>query len=302
MIKKLLIVLMIFVVITPFFSGYAKAQDIVVYRGYVTQSITVSEGPGSGFDIIGSLNPWDEVIVVSPGNVWHMIRFNGNKGYIKADGVGKLYFDTMDESSIFTGPKTSVFIDEPIVSKSKSPYYIIIDKAKQMTTVLIRGDSGDFDTIYRQMVSSTGRTPGRTPLGLFTITSRKLDWLYSAGYKVFMQNDVQFNNRIYFHSPAYSGKDRNTMVSKTYYDLGEPVSAGCVRLTTSDSVWIRENSPVGTKVLVIKSGGPQVVDLTIIPYLPSGQMYDPTEDKIEVSWLGRNRYSSCNSQKKFLMD
>lgn len=302
MIRKLLVISVIIIIVLPIFSGFALAQDTVVYIGAIIEKSTISEGPGSGFEIIADLEILDEVIVLMPGNIWHTVLFNGSKGYVRAEHVGELFFSRMDPEKLLFAQKPSPIIAEPIESKSESPYYIIVDKEKQLTTVLIRGDSGDYDTIYLQMLSSTGRTPGRTPLGVFKITSRKLDWLYSAGYKVFMQNDVQFNNRIYFHSPAYNRSEKNAMVVQTYYDLGEPVSAGCVRLTTADSVWIRENCPVGTRVKVIKSGGPHVVEINIIPYLPSGQTYDPTETELQIAWINRKGYDGNNYRFKFLMD
>lgn len=168
----------------------------------------------------------------------------------------------------------------PIVD---SKYYqLIVDKETQVVTVLRRDSKGEYTIIERQMLCSTG-VPPKTYPGTFKISMRRR-WLNSPPKngrpQSYEQFAVCFNKPIWFHSTVYSKMDPNKMEPDSYRDLGKPVSAGCVRLSVRDIMWIYVNCPSGTVVKVVKSGGPTPVCLEPLPPLPEGATYDPTDPMI----------------------
>lgn len=161
-------------------------------------------------------------------------------------------------------------------------YQLIVDKETQVVTALRRDSNGEYTIIDRQMLCSTG-VPPRTYPGTFKISMRRR-WLNSPPKngrpQSYEQFAVCFNKPIWFHSTVYSKMDPNKMEVDSYQDLGKPVSAGCVRLSVRDVMWIYVNCPSGTVVKVVKSGGPTPVYIEPLPPLPEGATYDPTDPMI----------------------
>lgn len=168
----------------------------------------------------------------------------------------------------------------PIVD---SKYYqLIVDKETQVVTVLRRDGSGKYTIIDRQMVCSTG-VPPKTYPGSFKINTKRR-WLSSPPKngrpQSYEQFAVCFNKPIWFHSTVFDKMNPNAMERDSYLGLGQPVSAGCVRLSVRDARWIFTNCPAGAVVKVVKSGGPIPVYLEPLPPLPDSAAYDPTDDSI----------------------
>lgn len=161
-------------------------------------------------------------------------------------------------------------------------YQLIVDKETQVTTVLRRDESGQYTIIDRQMLCSTG-VPPKTDAGTYKISMRRR-WLSSPPKngrpQSYEQFAVCFNKPIWFHSTVFSKMDSNKMEPDSYQNLGQPVSAGCVRLSVRDAMWIYVNCPSGTVVKVVKSGGPTPICLEPLPELPAGATYDPTDPTI----------------------
>lgn len=166
----------------------------------------------------------------------------------------------------------------PAVKVNKETYLIVVDKATQVVSVLRQDDRKQFTVLVRQMRCSTGLKPNYTPVGTFRIYA-KYRWLRAVTNQ-YVQYVCRFNNHILFHSLSYKRTDIKTMISQSYADLGKAVSAGCVRLSARDSKWIFDNCPTGTRVKVMKSGGPAVTAVEPIPELPAGQTWDPTDPAI----------------------
>ena len=162
-------------------------------------------------------------------------------------------------------------------------YQLIVDKETEIVTALRRDEGGKYTIIDRQMVCSTGRTPARTPLGTFKISTKRR-WLYSpasASHPTsYEQFACRFNNKIWFHSTVFDKANTNTLQSDSYLGLGQPISAGCVRLSVRDSLWIYANCPTGTVVKVVTKGGPTPVYVEPLPPLPAGSASDPTDPTI----------------------
>lgn len=158
-------------------------------------------------------------------------------------------------------------------------YCIVVDKQTEVVSVLRRDANGKYTIIDRQFVCSTGKTPGRTPVGSFKISTKRR-WLNSPSYHVREQFACRINGYIWIHSTCFTKYDPNALERESYTDLGRPVSAGCIRLTVRDAKWIYANCPAGTVIKIVKSGGPAAVCLTDMPALPDGATYDPTDSSV----------------------
>lgn len=166
----------------------------------------------------------------------------------------------------------------PAAKPNKETYLIVVDKSTQAVSVLRQDDRKQYTVLVRQMRCSTGLKPNYTPVGTFRIYA-KYRWIRAVTNQ-YVQYACRFNNHILIHSLSYKRTDVKTMITQSYADLGKAVSAGCVRLSARDSKWIFDNCPTGTKVKVMKSGGPAVTAVEPIPELPAGQTWDPTDPAI----------------------
>ena len=164
-----------------------------------------------------------------------------------------------------------------------SKYYcVIVDKETQVTSVLRQDANGEYTIIDRQFLCSTG-VPPRTSPGIFKM-SMKQRWLYSPPKNgrplSFEPFAICFNRPIWFHGTVYDKRDPNTLETDSYQNLGQPVSAGCVRHCVRDAKWLYVNCPAGTVVKVVKSGGPAPICVEPLPELPAGATYDPTDPSV----------------------
>lgn len=181
------------------------------------------------------------------------------------------------DGSSLPGPLTDNPNVHPCPVVDAKYYSILIDKQAELLTVFRRDGSGRYTIIDRQFVCSTGRTSGRTPVGTFKI-GQKYRWIGSrAPYNEYMQFAFRIRDYIMIHSVPYTRPDPNKLLREGYQDLGKPVSAGCIRLTTRDAKWLYANCPTGTVVKVVAKGGPAAVCVAPVPPLPDGATYDPTD-------------------------
>lgn len=166
----------------------------------------------------------------------------------------------------------------PAGKPNKDTYLIVVDKATQVVSVLRKDERRQYTVLVRQMRCSTGLKPNYTPEGTFRIYG-KYRWLRAIKNQ-YVQYACRFNNHILLHSLSYSRIDVKTLITQTFTDLGKAVSAGCVRLSARDSKWIFDSCPNGTRVKVVKSGGPAATAVEPLPELPAGQTWDPTDPAI----------------------
>ena len=67
------------------------------YKGYidgVDSTVNVRSGPGTNYDILGTLKKKDTVLIYSLEENWYCIDFNGTKGYVHKQYVA---FDNNEE-------------------------------------------------------------------------------------------------------------------------------------------------------------------------------------------------------------
>lgn len=147
--------------------------------------------------------------------------------------------------------ETPVPTPAPTAVKLKYPYFIEVDKSKQVVTIYTIGEEGYYDLLVKQFICSTGHCD-KIENGMYTI-GQKYRWKM-------MENEsyVQYASRIsgpyLFHSGCYYSQNPNKLKWRYYDRLGTNVSSGCIRLTVGDALWIYTNCPEGTPIHVFASG------------------------------------------------
>ncbi len=138
-----------------------------------------------------------------------------------------------------------------------APYYIAVDITNQIVTVYENGNRTE-SGIVRQMICSTGKARGTTPVGTFTLpkntysTERK-PWYYFPAYKCYAMYATRIRGHILFHSIPFK-LDRKTPIASELRALGSPASHGCVRLLPEDAKFIAKKCLKGTKCRIYYSG------------------------------------------------
>ena len=134
-----------------------------------------------------------------------------------------------------------------------TPYYIKVNCGAQVVTIYKKDDSGYYTVPFKAMLCSTGTA---TPTsGVYEIPGR-WNWGGLEG-DVYGQYITVITGNILFHSVPYLERGNPGSLEYWEYDkLGTPASAGCVRLTVADALWIHTNCENGTQVEFYSSSNP----------------------------------------------
>ncbi len=162
-------------------------------------------------------------------------------------------------------------------------YRIEVDVTSQITTVF----SGIDGHVVRQMICSTGKYDGSTPLGDFRLeASRDYDrreWYYIDKYKCYVKYPTRIQGPILFHSLPYGGMDMALLDTEAAAQLGTRSSHGCIRLRWEDAQWIAENCTDGTAVKIFASDEP---DEALRAALLEKTYFDDSDETFEPMSLG----------------
>lgn len=170
------------------------------------------------------------------------------------------------------------------ISSAADKYYIKVNYGAQVVTVYSKNSSGKYTPI-KAMVCSTGRA---TPTSGTYRTLGKGNWWPLMG-NVYGQYSTWICGDILFHSVPYLESGNKSSLEWWAYDqLGQRVSAGCIRLTVADAKWIYTNCPVGTQVEFYSSsnpgplGKPTTRKISDAPNYVKG--WDPTDPDSKNPW------------------
>lgn len=123
-------------------------------------------------------------------------------------------------------------------------YYIKVNYGAQVVTIYKKDADGNYTIPIKAMVCSTGVYTPKS--GVYKIPS-KYRWLGLQG-DVYGQYCTQVVGNILFHSVPYLEKGNPGSLEYWEYDkLGTYASAGCIRLTVADAMWIYNNCAKGTR-------------------------------------------------------
>lgn len=172
-------------------------------------------------------------------------------------------------------------------ASAQKPYLIKVNRAANCVTVYGIDANGFYSVPVKAMVCSTGKNVGDTPLGNGSITNKytfhpMVDGTYGQYAVRFMEGGILF------HSVPYYTQNKNDLETEQFNLLGEVASLGCVRLCVRDALWIYENCPEGTDVVVYDDasdpgplGKPEMIKI------PTNSQYagwDPTDPDPANPW------------------
>lgn len=166
-----------------------------------------------------------------------------------------------------------------------APYYIKVNYGAQVVTIYKKDEKGDYAVPVKAMVCSTGVATPKS--GVYSIPAR-WRWLGLQG-GVCGQYCTQIKGNILFHSVPYLRKGDPASLEYWEYDkLGTYASAGCIRLTVSDAMWIYNNCANGTKVEFYSSTNPGPLGKPsakkISSYPDNLRNWDPTDPDSNNPW------------------
>lgn len=195
-------------------------------------------------------------------------------------------FRTPVWAEISVGEQTRVFsvtvqvmpIPEPPENPGRSHYQIHVIRNQCAVIVYEKDENGEYTVISNVFVCSPGQY-NWTVTGKFKIAN-KWRWLGLLG-GVTGQYTSQFWGDFLFHTVPYYGYEEDTLKWTEYNKLGEPASAGCIRMAVCDAKWIYDHCPEHTQVLVYDADSLPVVNP--VPIRINGDSpnrnWDPTDPR-----------------------
>lgn len=137
-------------------------------------------------------------------------------------------------------------------------YYILLDLRNHIVTVFERDENGEYTKIVRRFLCASGRTEvdetdpedeaTPTPRGIWKIGGRERFGKFADFNGEYARYWVQIVGSVFFHSIMYSKRSVNALKRSPYYDMGQSVSHGCVRLYVEDAKWLYYYACPGTTI------------------------------------------------------
>ena len=166
---------------------------------------------------------------------------------------------------------TKVENPEEEEKESKETYYLKVNYGANVVTAYKKDSSGKYTIPVKAMVCSTGKA---TPTSGTYKMSNKYRWHQLNG-GVYGQYCSRITGHILFHSVPYAKNTPDSLKYTAYDKLGTKASAGCIRLTVADALWIYNNCQSGTYVEFYSSSDP-------------GPLGKPSAQKISLNEKCRN--------------
>ncbi|MBQ9701085.1 MAG: L,D-transpeptidase family protein, partial [Lachnospiraceae bacterium] len=195
---------------------------------------------------------------------------------------------------------------KPKVDPNTLPYLVKVNRAANCLTVYEKDDKGKFTVPVKAITVSCGRDleDNATPLGTFH-TIIHYDWrlMFDGTYSQFAYRIV---GSILFHSVPYYSTNKGDLEWEEFNKLGSPASMGCIRMTVADSLWLIDNCPIGTRVIIYddaENPGPLGKPDTIkIPEDSEHRGWDPTDPDPDNPWHKYHASISHPSTKRIMVE
>lgn len=166
---------------------------------------------------------------------------------------------------------------------SGNKYYIKINYTANVVTIYTKDSDGNYTIPVKAIVCSTGKA---TPTSGVYKMSNKYRWHQLNG-GVYGQYCSRITGHILFHSVPYAKNTPDSLKYVAYDKLGTKASAGCIRLTCQDAMWIYNNCPSGTYVEFYSSGNPGPLGKPSAQKISSNEQcrnWDPTDPTKGNPW------------------
>lgn len=166
-----------------------------------------------------------------------------------------------------------------------TPYYIKVNYGAQVVTIYQKDAEGYYTKPVKAMICSTGTATPKS--GVYKIPGR-WNWGKLFG-NVYGQYVTVITGQILFHSVPYLERNNPGSLKTAEYDkLGTPASAGCVRLTVEDALWIHTNCKNGTQVEFYTSSNPGPLGKPTAKKISNAKgdlkNWDPTDPNTANPW------------------
>lgn len=133
-------------------------------------------------------------------------------------------------------------------------YYVKVNVYANVVNVYTKDASGNYTVPVKAMICSTGKATPNS--GQYKLNGTKHRWHTLFG-NLYGQYTTAIFGDILFHSVPYARNGDPSSLMYGYYDkLGTRASAGCIRLTVQDAIWIYNNISTGTIVEFYSSSNP----------------------------------------------
>jgi hypothetical protein len=158
---------------------------------------------------------------------------------VSPDYVGDF---TMEYDIDYTTEVKEAFVNYNGYS-SKTEYLLWVNRATQKVNIF--SGSQENWTLLATHRCATGAMSTPTPLGVTYVTYKQTGW-YMGSYNVYWITRFYPNTGYAFHSRGYYPNSDVAMMP----EIGYPMSAGCVRLYDDAAIWIYDNIPLNTTVVI----------------------------------------------------
>ena len=178
-------------------------------------------------------------------------------------------------------------IDKEQIKKEPNlpTYYIKVNYGANVVTIYTKDSNNEYTIPTKAMICSAGTATPKS--GVYKMNG-KYRWLALFG-GVYGQYSSRIVGHILFHSVPYLEKNNNGSIEYWEYDkLGQFASAGCIRLTVIDAMWIYNNCASGTMVEFYTSDDPGPLGKPSAPKISNApdhiRGWDPTDPNENNPW------------------
>lgn len=164
---------------------------------------------------------------------------DGTTGWVKSSDI-RLLEGPAYTTADYPAPVKEYFVNYVKNYTSKTKYLIWVNIWTQQVNIFT-GSAGNWKLI-RTADCATGKQSTPTTIGTRSVVSKTLTRSgggYYYHHLTWTEGQIAFHSRLYYNGGGF-------------YDatIGRPVSNGCIRLYDEDCIWIYDNIPYGTTVIV----------------------------------------------------
>ena len=191
--------------------------------------------------------------------------------------------DPEDTSWDEDSEETKVEDTEKIKKDSSVQYYLKINYIANVVTAYTKDSDGNYTNPVKAMVCSTGKATPHS--GVYRMSSKYRWHMLNGG--VYGQYCSRITGHILFHSVPYATNSPDTLKYVAYDKLGTKASAGCIRLTVADAMWVYSNCASGTYVEFYGSSDPGPLGKPSARKISSNEAcrnWDPTDPDSRNPW------------------
>ena len=179
--------------------------------------------------------------------------------------------------------ETKVEDTEKIKKDSSVQYYLKINYIANVVTAYTKDSDGNYTNPVKAMVCSSGTATPHS--GVYRMSSKYRWHMLNGG--VYGQYCSRITGHILFHSVPYATNSPDTLKYIAYDKLGTKASAGCIRLTVADAMWVYSNCASGTYVEFYGSSDPGPLGKPSARKIASNELcrnWDPTDPDSRNPW------------------